>query len=251
MENQNILEASKLETLSSKYQTVKSRDVAAILETKGFILDDVVTIKTRRKERQGKQKHRMIFSNPELLASNHNDGKLQLLVTNSYDGTCSVTFQLGFFRFVCSNGLVVGTSFETIRVRHSGIDIKEKIDRAIVEVAAQAKRLNDLILGMKNKALTGEQVNKLKLDAIKLRTDKEVKNVEISILRNEDQGNDLFTVFNVVQEAVIRGNARLTIASEDKNKSDKIVKLRAIKGIDSTTQVNKELFNIVENLLAA
>jgi hypothetical protein len=247
-----ILNATKLETLSTKYQTIKSSALVGQLESKGFKLDDVITIKTRNIKRNGKQKHRMLFSNPELLSTNHSDGKLQLLVTNSYDGTSGIIFQLGFFRYVCSNGLVAGTSFETISVRHIGIGIQEKIDTAIVEIAAQAKKLNALIDKMKNTKLSLGQVVELEKNALKLRTDKNVVVVNIPVLRQADQGNDLFTVYNRVQEAVIRGNAQVTISELKDDKTEvKTFKLRAIKGIVRTTQVNRGLFDLVENLIAA
>jgi hypothetical protein len=252
MENQNILEATKLETLSTKYQTIKSSTLVAQLENKGFKLDDVIKLKTRDIKRNGKQKHRMLFSNPKLLSTNHSDGKLQLLVTNSYDGTSGIIFQLGFFRYVCSNGLIGGTSFETISVRHIGINIQEKIDNAVVEIAAQATKLNSLIDKMKNTRLSLGQVIELEKNALKLRTDKNVIIVNIPVLRQADQGNDLFTVYNRVQEAVIRGNAQVT-ARELKDDKEQVTtfKLRAIKSIASTTQVNRGLFDLVENLITA
>jgi len=249
----DLLNASKLETLSTKYQVVKSSQIVNVLESKGFKLDDLIKIKIRRDKalREGKQKHRMIFSNPDLLASDHSDGKLQLLVTNSYDGTSSVQFQLGFFRFVCSNGLIVGSTFETIRIKHIGIDINEKIDNAIVEIAAQAKKLNSLILRMKNITLSTNDIKSLELESARLRVDKDKQNNVISLdswtMRTEDKSNDLFTVYNRIQETLIRGTGKITLKVNENEVSTK--KLRAIRAIDSQTLVNRQLFNLVEEVL--
>jgi hypothetical protein len=251
MENQNILEATKLETLSSKYETIRSKDVLRELELKGFVLDDVIKLKTKKAERQGKQKHRMLLSHPDLLATNHDDGKIQLLVTNSYDGTSSLIFQVGFFRYVCANGLVFGNSFHDIKIKHIGKGIQKQIDDAIVEIVAQAKKLNSVITNLKNTKLTLGQVVELEKRAVSLRLaedkQKDLVAVNINTLREEDRGLDLFTVYNKVQEAVIRGNAIVTLVNADNQVNTR--KLREVKSIDSTTNLNVKLFNIVEEYM--
>lgn len=247
----DILNAEKLETLSGKYQAVKSSQLVNLLENKGFSLDNVVKIKTRKKEREGKQKHRMIFSNFELLATDHRDGKIQLLVTNSYDGSSSVQFQIGFFRYICSNGLVAGTTFSTIRIKHIGQDLEKKIDQAIVEIAAQAQKLNTLILRMKSIQLNVKTINELENEAARIRVplDKQENVVAIDswIMRDEDKANDLFTVYNRVQETLIRGTGKITLKTGE-NES-KTVKLRALKGLDRQIEVNQKLFDLVEEVM--
>ena len=247
----SILNAEKLDTLSDKYKAVKSSQIVNVLESRGFSLDKVVKIKTRKAEREGKQKHRMIFSNTELLATDHKDGKIQLLVTNSYDGTSSVQFQIGFFRYVCSNGLVAGTTFSTIRINHVGLEIEKKIDQAIVEIAAQAQKLNALILKMKNVNLDTKQINDLQNEAIRIRLplnkQDNVLSIESWVMRPEDKASDLFTVYNRVQETLIRGTGRIELKTSEN--TSKLVKIRALRGLDSQTQVNSKLFDLVEEVM--
>lgn len=251
METLDLLTSTKLETLSAKYQTVKSKDVLEQLEQRGFILDKVVKMQAKNSKNQGKQKHRLMLSHPELLATNHNDGKIQLLVTNSYNGTSSLIFQVGFFRYVCSNGLIFGDTFGEIKIRHTGIDIKERIEQAIVEIVAQAKLVNDKIQAMKNRKLSLGEINELQKNAVSLRLDedkrKQLVTVNIVNDRPEDKAIDLFTVYNTVQEAVIRGNANLTLVDADGKVSNK--KLRKVSAIDRTTNLNTKVFMLAENYL--
>ena len=74
----------KLPTLSDKYKLAKTSDIVKRIEGMGFTMSKFVAMKVRKKERQGFQKHRAIFTSPELKATS--DGVPQLLLTNSHDG---------------------------------------------------------------------------------------------------------------------------------------------------------------------
>jgi hypothetical protein len=52
---------------------------------------------------------------------------MQLLMGGSYDGTKRIWFQLGSFRFVCSNGMVVGTTLLECNQKHMGQNVMEQI----------------------------------------------------------------------------------------------------------------------------
>jgi len=144
----------KLPTLSDKYKLAKTSDIVKRIEGLGFTMNKFVALKTRKKERQGYQKHRAIFTNP-LLLKETSDGIPQLLLTNSHDGSSSVVLQLGFFRYVCANGLVVGSNIiEPVRVRHSGNDFEQRLVAAIDDIVAQAEKLTKSIEKMKSTKLT-------------------------------------------------------------------------------------------------
>lgn len=50
---------------------------------------------------------------------------LQLLCRNAVDGTCAVRASLGWFRFVCANGLAVGVTIKKVRLVHrEGSDLR-------------------------------------------------------------------------------------------------------------------------------
>jgi hypothetical protein len=150
----------KFHTLTDKYKLAKTSEIVKRIEGLGFKLDNFVAMKTRKKERQGFQKHRAIFTSPLLKATN--DGVPQLLLTNSHDGTSSVVLQLGFFRFICSNGLVVGSNVvKPLRIRHSGNDFEDRLIAGINTMVAQAEKILKLmssVFGFYN--LIGTQIAK-------------------------------------------------------------------------------------------
>jgi hypothetical protein len=62
----------------------------------------------------------------------------------------------------------------------------------------------------------------------------------IQPLRQGDTSSDVYTVFNVLQEKVIRGGFEYT---KTENDSSKILSFRALKSITDQERVNKQLFD--------
>jgi hypothetical protein len=71
----------------------------------------------------------------------------------------------------------------------------------------------------------------------------EIENISVDIntllvpTRKEDEGNDLWSVFNVVQEKILDGDFNYTFGV-------KVRKARKIKNFSQDLKINKELFNL-------
>jgi hypothetical protein len=110
---------------------------------------------------------------------------------------------------------------------------------------------------MKNRILTQEEKNKLALDAMLVRagitpgSDKAKKfnyddETIIDILdpkRKEDEGSDLWKVFNVIQEKITQGDFHAALTGA------KVRKVRKIKSFEKDLKVNKELFKLATALV--
>lgn len=229
---------TKLETLSDKYKLVATKTIADKFKSMGFVVDEYKAARVRKASKQGYQKHMVRLSNPSMLSSTHKDIKLQLLITNSHDGTSCFSVKLGFFRFVCSNGLVVGNIFESVSLRHTGTII-EKVDDAIERMVAQVERLDSIIAKMKATNLTITKQNEFINKAIKLRyPNKDYSDVSIPVFRLEDGQDDVFSLYNRVQESLIRGGNRV------RNSRNRFNNGRALASIDASTKINEGLFNL-------
>ena len=100
---------------SKNYKHVNSAEIKDLFESYGYQFSKYSEAKVRRESKKGYQKHVMEFTtNYE-----HNGNSLRLLLTNSHDGSGSVKLNIGIFRMVCSNGLVVGKSFYESRFIHN------------------------------------------------------------------------------------------------------------------------------------
>ena len=195
--------------------------------------------------------HMIAFENsdPRYLITNaegEGDCRVRIIVTNSHDGSSSFTFRIGLFRLICENGLVVSTqTFTEVSVRHIAYTIeqlREVVAKATESIPQQIEAMNK----MHETELTNEQKSELAVSALKIRkgleltdnltTDEETISELLTPIRKEDESNDLWTVFNVLQEKVIKGGS--TIAVDGK----KPRKMRGIKSALKDIKVNQRLF---------
>lgn len=235
---------AKFGTLSNKYKLVPTKSLADKFKSMGFVVAQYSEKSVRNAKRQGYQKHQVRLEHPTLLTSSHSDVKLQLVITNSHDGSSSFSVRLGIYRLVCSNGLMVGRDFEAIRLRHTG-SIIEQVDEAVERMVAQTKKLDQMIEKMKNRILTKEEQNQFMEKAVKLRyPKKDSDDVAMPIIRREDQGDDLFTVYNRVQESLIRGS---TVRTDN----NRFRQARALRSISLMSKINEELFDLASEMVQA
>ena len=188
----------------------------------------------------------LVLKNPEVVI-NGSDGDTvfpQILLTNSHDGKNSFQFQAGLYRLICSNGLVIAdTQFEAVKIRHMGYSFEE-LQTQIREMVEKLPLTVESMNKMKETEFNQEQAVEFAKKAIETRfTKDEMKRIEIDIegllkpVRKEDEGSDLWSIFNVVQEKIIEGDFDYTIGS-------KFRKARKIKNFKQDQKINKELFEV-------
>jgi hypothetical protein len=224
---------------SNKFGFISSSNLVQTLENKGLKLADVVESKIRKNKetRLGYQKHVMRFNTG--VSNAH--GNLQLLAINSHEGSSALTFRLGFFRLVCSNGLIVGSDLiPQVKVRHTSNGLL-KLDNAIDEVMEYQTAAKESMERMMNTKVNIETFETLSRNILKIRLDDKYSDKLVPLFESkrwEDDKQDLFSVFNVIQENVIRTG--FYVMNKETNVSTKI---RAIKGVESNVILNNALFN--------
>jgi len=224
---------------SNKFGFISSSNLVQTLENKGLKLADVVESKIRKNKetRLGYQKHVMRFNTG--ISNAH--GNLQLLAINSHEGSSALTFRLGFFRLVCSNGLIVGSDLiPKVKVRHTSNGLL-KLDNAIDEVMEYQIVAKESMERMMNTKVNIETFETLSRNILKIRLDDKYSDKLVPLFESkrwEDDKQDLFSVFNVIQENVIRTG--FYVMNKETNVSTKI---RAIRGVESNVILNNALFN--------
>ena len=204
-------------------------------------------------------KHMVAFQNPDIkiTSSDGDDAYPRILLTNSHDGMQAFKFSVGIFRLVCSNGLVVADEqFSDFKIKHKGYtfgELRKVVKQAVADLPNRVQVMND----MKDRILTEEEKKKLALDAMLIRAGIEPGSEKamnfnyddetiVDILdpkRKEDKGNDLWRVFNVVQEKITQGEFHAAL------KGAKVRKVRKIKSFEKDIKVNKELFRLATALV--
>ena len=239
---------------SEKYKHASSLDLIKTFEKFGFQLDGVSHGKPRKTENKGFQKHIMLFSKPDLIIDGEN--KIQIVCLNSHDGSSALKLNLGIYRAICANGLVVGDSFLEHVVRHIGDSFLEKLEYSINDIILHAPKIAKQVNEFKSIQLNANQVFEFN-DAVAMEKLKHVDNLLTfknvgTVKRAGDVSNDLYTVLNRAQESLIRGGIKYQYSSQDEKGNFKVKNgtTRAVKDVKKQIELNKFVWNEAEKLAA-
>lgn len=219
----NLFATSHCTSASDKYTQINIyNQVIQPLEAKGWFIRAVDAENSKKFGKHGKFLVRM---------SNHNhigsERSPEILIYSSHNKTASVSFRMGIFEFVCSNGLVIArdevSELKSIRIRHiHEKQVEEKLAKVMSIVDAEISKMDTVIEKMKIRILTEtEQVN-LALQALEFRgivesgsdLDVAVRSVLATAKNTEgvdiasQNGDSLFNVFQRIQGNLTKGNAQ-------------------------------------------
>ena len=214
------------------------------MEKLGWGVVDAKQVRARKGD--GYQKHLVVFRNNNIVIEGTDGDSVypQVLLTNSHDGKNAFTFTAGLFRMVCENGLVIcSKEFENLKIRHYGYNFEEltNVINAMVEkLPLTVESMNKF----KTKQLRKEQIAEFAEKAAAIRFGAEqLKNITIDFdklvepTRPEDKGDDLWSVFNVVQEKLVHGMFEYTSGT-------KLRKARKIKNFKQDLDLNAKLYEL-------
>jgi hypothetical protein len=234
----SVFTTSKANHLTDKYIQTPTSEVVGDLMNMGWIVTDAKEVRARKNK--GHQKHMVVLRNPDIMIKGQNgdDAFPQILLTNSHDGKNAFNFRVGIFRLVCSNGLVVcSEEFNNVSIRHINYTF-ETLQTKINEIIAKLPKLVNKINKFKEIELTAEQILDFARKATELRKQTLVDfRTLLKSERKEDEGNNLWAVFNRVQEKLVKGG--YVYGQKDR-------KARSIKNFQQDIAINEQLFELAE-----
>lgn len=181
---------------------IETLDAIKMLQNEGWQLKGVA-------EQRGKNRkissHYAQLHHPDFAVLNKH-GKTEALasitLSNSCTGIQPLNMDLGAFRLVCSNGAVRFDRAAESNIKHTEVNYRD-LPQIIAKMNNKAIILAEEISNMKRKQLSVGDMKKFAFEAARLRFDDTIEmNVEdlLRINRIEDEGNDVWTVFNRIQE---------------------------------------------------
>jgi len=235
----SVFTTDKAPHLTDKYIQTPTARVVEDLMSLGWEVTKAQEVKSRKYK--GFQKHMVVFRNPNITikGKDGDDAFPQILLTNSHDGKAAFNFRVGIFRLVCSNGLVVADAdFNNVSIRHTNYTF-ESLQTKIQEIIAKLPNLVQKINLFKSTELTETQMQDFATKAMQLRTKQRVNIMDVLTAdRPQDAGNDLWVVFNRIQEKLIGGSYRAGTR-----------KARSVKNFQKDIELNEQLFELAETYL--
>ncbi|EBK1959677.1 DUF945 domain-containing protein [Salmonella enterica] len=169
----------------------------------------------------------------------------EIIILNSHSGESSFQLLPGMWRQVCANGLVCGQSFGEIRVPHRG-DIAGKVIEGAYEVLGVFDRVEEKREAMQSLLLPPPAQQALAKAALTYRFGEEHQPVAATQIltprRYEDRKDDLWSVFNQIQENLSKGGLAGRTAQGKRTHT------RAVNGIDGDVKLNRALWVMAEQM---
>ena len=235
---------------SERYQPIATSDIIDKLLLEGFYPTSAKQSLSRTQEAIAFAKHMVRFRHQNY--HNQVDGLFpELVLINSHDGLSSYRLMAGLYRQVCTNGLMAGKSYDEVRIRHQG-DVIGAVIEGTYRVIESSHKMLDVVEQMGDCVVSEEKLKEFSIQAHALRfTDDANLVIEPQNLliprRREDMKRDLFSVFNVVQENLIKGGVRGYRLNEQGRWRQ--ARSRKITSIDQNVKINRDLWTIAENTL--
>lgn len=231
--------------VSDKYHFIPTINVITKITEYGWHPVSVQEAGVRDLDKEGYQRHLVRFRHFDDLL-NPQENAVELLLFNSHDRSTAFSISAGIYRFVCANGLIIADSvFESYKIKHIG-ERDNDVATAIERIVNIKPVLEQKIHSFGSIVLQDAEKRSFAKAAIPLRFENHLEvdpNDLIAPQREDDEKNDLYTVMNVVQENLIRGN----ISGVNKETGRRFTS-REITSIGKDVDVNQGLWNIAERI---
>ena len=241
----SVFGEDKHDSRSEKYTYIPTITLLDNLQQEGFQPFFACQSRVRDQSRREHTKHMLRLRR----AGQINGQQMpEIIILNSHDGASSFQLLPGIFRSVCTNSLVCGQSFGEIRVPHRG-NVVERVIEGAYEVLGAFDRVEEKRDAMQSLLLPPPAQQALAKAALTYRFGEEHQPVTeaqaLSPRRWQDERNDLWTVFNRLQENLSKGGLAGRSAQGKRSRT------RAVNGIDGDLKLNRALWVMAEELRQA
>ena len=250
----SVFAAEPHESRGERYGFIPTSDVLAGLRREGFEVFKAQQTRCRDDGKRAFTKHLLRLRHPDLGNVETVGTEIpEIVLINSHDGTSSYQLLAGFFRLVCSNGLIVATSqLDDVKVRHSGNVVHDVIEGSC-RVIDNLRQIAPQIDAYKSIAVPrGEQLV-LAQAAAALRWDADAAgNLQAPIdpedllqaRRWDDKQDTLWSTYNRIQENLLKGGVR------GRTSTGKRTSTRAVGSVTEDVKLNRGLWRLTEHFAA-
>ncbi len=245
----SILAREAHESRGDRYAFIPTIEVLDGLRLEGFQPFEVRQTRCRDAGKRDFTKHLLRLRHPDAFKAAGEVPEIVLL--NSHDGTSSYQLLAGFFRFVCSNGLIAGDVCNDIRIRHSGNVVQDVIEGSY-RVLDNIKQVESRIDAYKGTQLTFDERVAFADAAVELRWGSDESGKSLAPIYSQDQllrpqrwddrGNDLWKTFNVVQEHLLQGGV------QGRSSNGRRTRTREVAGVNENVKLNRALWTLADRL---
>lgn len=235
------------ESTSGTYVFISTKELVTALLDAGFVATQASQSRVRAGHDAAYARHLLRFQHTRESVTLA-DAIPQIVLINSHDGKCSYQLRAGLYRPICTNGLLTRLGdFGLIHVPHRGNVVQNVVDGALA-LTRDFSRVGAVIERMAALQLTQDQRVRFANEALSVRyvrgAHQPITAEQVLVPRRAaDSGLDLWRVFNVVQENLMRGGVT------GRSANGRAMQSRAIRAIREDVRINNELWQLATALL--
>jgi hypothetical protein len=254
----SVFSMSAWDQMSDKYALVPTIDVINGLRNEGFMPVQAAQSRVRNADKREYTKHLVRLRHVDTLASQQPEVG-EIVLTNAHDGTAAFQLFLGIYRLVCTNGLMLGQTFESYHVRHFGPRVTDEVIDATYHVADQLPRVMDRIGEMKALPMPETAALALAMVARDLRWKPDEEIIEGEVVEHptapiepaqllqarrsiDANDNSVWGVYNRVQESIMKGGLPGTGSGQRR------MSTRAVNSVNAEITLNRRIWDVASQL---
>jgi len=252
----SVFAESAHESRSERFRPIPTIEIIRGLANEGFHVVNAKQAVCRMPDRAPWTKHLLRLRRMDNLAKySVGDTLCEILLRNANDGTAAYELMAGLFKIQCLNSLVTqSATLDEIKVRHSG-DVQGKVIEGTYTVLDAAQKSlaapeqwSQITLNTDQRQAYAAAAHVLRFgDAADSPVAQAIQpRALLAPRRIDDQGNDLWRTFNVVQENAIRGGLH-GVRYDEQNRRRRST-TRPVHGIDQDVKLNKALWILTEKM---
>jgi hypothetical protein len=238
---------------AKSYAYVPTSTVLQTLLDNGFGVYEAAQQRSRKEDRDPYTKHMLRLRNldrwnkPDKIYG----GVPELVMVNAHDGTAAYHLFAGFFRYLCTNGMIAGSHITHYRVRHTTSEVtrSEVLTGGMKIVSDEFEALMDRIDRMSQVMLSTEQAYEFARRALKMRYGDTLPPFSaeqlLHVRRAEDDLPDVWTRLNVIQENIIQGGFETRSTMFNRRSM-----VRPVERVSNVLKINRGIWDVAEELAA-
>lgn len=234
--------------VSEKYAYLPTYQAVRDMRTMGLEVASVREGYKRSPEGRNFAIHELRMRRPGDVAQGRQLGELfpEVILRNSHDRTSGFDLSAGLFRLVCLNGMTVADHAFNVKLRHVGRNQVDKLYAGVAQIIESLPRTIEIAASWREINLASEQIERLANRAAEIRGSSLMLDAGqiLRLRRWDDQGSNLWSVFNRLQENLTVGGMRGHNATGQRRR------LQGIRTLAADVNFNQKLWTAASELAA-
>jgi hypothetical protein len=238
----SVFATARHPAMSGRYAFISTVQVLDALRAEGFMPLSAKQAGARESARAGYARHILTFrlTDSPLIAG---EDIPEIVLMNAHDGSTAYKLMVGVFRVICSNGLIVADrTLAAMRVAHVGTRTIAEVVTATHKLVAELPSVLGQVETWRSTLLSEPEQLAYARASLTLRYPGRTAPITpqqlLAARRPEDRGDDLWTVFNRVQEHLIVGGLSGQLATGRRTTT------RPIAAVSTSVVLNRALWTL-------